>query len=78
MQKAVEAQDSDLQDVLAYVAFASDPVPRVDRAALAKEATFKSANDKQSAFVEFLLGQYVERGIDKLVSSRVKLLLELR
>jgi type I restriction enzyme R subunit len=78
MQKAVEAQDSDLFDVLAYVAFAVPPVPRLDRAEAAKAATLKSVSDKQGAFIEFLLAQYVDRGIDELASSRLKLLLELR
>lgn len=78
MQKAVEAQDSDLFDVLAYVAFAAPPVPRLDRAEAAKAATLKSVSDKQGAFIEFLLAQYVDRGIDELASSRLKLLLELR
>ncbi|GAB3732448.1 DEAD/DEAH box helicase family protein [Silanimonas algicola] len=78
MQKAVEAQDSDLFDVLAYVAFAAAPVPRLDRAEAAKAATLKSVSDKQGAFIEFLLAQYVDRGIDELASSRLKLLLELR
>ena len=78
MQKAVEAQDSDLFDVLAYVAFAAPPVPRLDRAEAAKAATLKSVSDKQGAFIEFLLAQYVDRGIDELASNRLKLLLELR
>jgi type I restriction enzyme R subunit len=78
MQKAVEAEDSDLYDVLAYVAFAASPITRLQRAVAAKLATFTFVTDKQAAFIEFLLSHYVDRGIDELGSSRLKLLLELR
>lgn len=36
MQKGIEAEQSDLFDVLAYVAYADDPMTREDRAAQAK------------------------------------------
>ena len=78
MQKAVEAQDSDLFDVLAYVAFALPPVTRVERADLAKAATRVAVGDKQRAFIEFILGQYVVQGIDELATSRLTLLLQLK
>ena len=37
MQKIIEAENSDLFDVLAYVAFAADPLTRADRAQYVKQ-----------------------------------------
>ena len=66
MQKAVDAADSDLFDLLAYVAFASHPLIREARAGIAKAATATRFTDKQQAFVEFVLAQYVHPGVDVL------------
>ena len=47
MQKVIEAENSDLFDVLAYVSFAAPPVSRAERAAAAKAATGAEFTDKQ-------------------------------
>jgi type I restriction enzyme R subunit len=60
MQKFIEAENSDLFDVLAYVAFAAAPVTRAERAQTAE------CNDKQQAFVDFVLGQYFQQGAHEL------------
>ncbi len=78
MQKVIEADNSDLFDVLAYVAFAAEPVSRADRAAAAKSATAAEVTDKQQAFVEFVLAQYVQQGVDELDSEKLSPLLKLR
>jgi hypothetical protein len=60
--KVIEAENSDLFDVLAYVAFAAEPVTRAERAAAgASAATAAEFTDKQQAFVDFVLAQYVSR-----------------
>lgn len=78
MQKVIEAENSDLFDVLAYVAFAADPVTRADRAAAASAATAAELPDKQQAFVDFVLAQYVKQGVDELDSEKLSPLLRLR
>ena len=78
MQKMIDADKSDLFDVLAYVAFAAPPVPRTDRAALARAATEGDFTDKQRAFVDFVLGQYVRQGVDELDPDKLAGLLKLR
>jgi type I restriction enzyme, R subunit len=78
MQKVVEADKSDLFDVLAYVAFAAPPVTREDRAARAKVATAAEFTDKQRAFVDFVLGQYVRQGVDELDPEKLAALLKLK
>ena len=78
MQKAIEAEKSDLFDVLAYVAFAAVPKSRVERAHNAKTATAAQFTDKQRAFVEFVLGQYVSQGVDELDAEKLSPLLKLK
>jgi len=78
MQKIIEAQDSDLFDVLAFVAFAASPETRVARAAHAKVAVQDKFSDKQQAFVDFVLAQYVKQGVDELDAEKLSPLLKLR
>ena len=78
MQKIIEAENSDLFDVLAYVAFAAEPVTRASRAAAAKAATVAEFTDKQQAFVDFVLAQYVNQGVDELEVEKLSPLLKLK
>ena len=66
MQKIIEAEHSDLFDVLAFVAFAAKPVTRADRAAVAHAAAVTEFTDKQQGFVAFVLSHYVKQGVDEL------------
>lgn len=79
MQKAIDAEDSDLFDVLAYVAWTRAPVPRSERARRAKAGindTYKS--NRHLAFVEFVLDHYVEEGVDELDMEKLTPLLRLK
>jgi type I restriction enzyme R subunit len=78
MQKAIDAQDSDLFDVLAYVAFACQPETREARAEAARAATALQFTDKQRSFVDFVLAQYVDQGVDELDREKLSPLLKLR
>jgi type I restriction enzyme R subunit len=78
MQKAIDAESCDLFDVLAYVAFASAPLSREERAAAARAATAHQFTDRQRAFIEFVLGQYIGQGVEELDDGRLKDLLKLR
>lgn len=78
MQKIIEAENSDLFDVLAYVAFAAQPVSRAERAAAAKAATVAEFTDKQRAFVDFVLAQYIKQGVEELDQDKLSPLLKLR
>jgi len=64
--------------VLAFVAFAAEPVTRADRAARAHAATAADYSDKQRAFVDFVLAQYVAQGVDELAQDKLSPLLRLR
>lgn len=78
MQKIIEAERCDLFDVLAYVAFASEPLSRDARAAAAKNASAREFTDKQQAFIDFVLAHYVKQGVDELDQEKLSPLLRLR
>ena len=78
MQKVIEAENCDLFDVLAYVAFALDPETRTQRADKARAEAHQHFNDKQQAFVDFVLAQYVKQGVDELDAEKLSPLLKLK
>ena len=57
MQQIIDAEKSDLFDVLAHVAYSLPPITREDRANRAKAAIKgnKQFTDKQQAFLDFVL-----------------------
>ena len=80
MQSIIEAEHSDLFDVLAYVAFAAEPLSRAERAAAAHSATASAAEltAPQQGFVDFVLAQYVKQGVDELDGEKLSALLKLK
>uniref|UniRef100_UPI00313B0BB1 type I restriction-modification enzyme R subunit C-terminal domain-containing protein n=1 Tax=Hydrogenophaga sp. OTU3427 TaxID=3043856 RepID=UPI00313B0BB1 len=78
MQRVIDAENSDLFDVLAYVAFAMPTLTRSDRAANAQALAGSQYGYKQQAFIEFVLGQYVSQGVDELGPEKLASLLRLR
>lgn len=78
LQQLIKAEDSDLFDVLAYVAFALQPVTREDRVLNSKAVILEGLNDKQQEFLEFVLSKYVEQGVDELDEEKLPILLNLK
>ena len=79
MQTCIEAENSDLFDVLAYVGYATDPMARTDRAQAARAAMADQfSNDKQRAFIDFVLSHYVSEGVEELAPEKLTPLLKLR
>ncbi|WP_026838199.1 EcoAI/FtnUII family type I restriction enzme subunit R [Gillisia sp. JM1] len=77
LRKLVHGEDSDLYDVLNYVAYHVDLVPRLVRAAKAK-IHFNEYNPKQQEFLNFVLDQYVKEGVDELDGDKLSPLLILK
>ncbi len=75
--KMVHGEDSDLFDVLAYVAYHRDIVPRLDRAERAK-IKLGNYNPSQQEFLNFVLEQYVREGVEELDDAKLPDLLELK
>ena len=78
MQKIIDAENSDIFDMLAFVAYAETPLSREARAERAKAALPGHFNDKQRAFLTFVLAHYVSAGVDELDESKLGPLLKLR
>jgi type I restriction enzyme R subunit len=78
MQGIIDAKNSDLFDVLAYVAFASVPKTREERANQAKPYVHNQYTDRQEAFIQFVLSKYVADGDSMLDPSVFGELLEAR
>jgi type I restriction enzyme, R subunit len=78
MQKVIDAENSDLFDVLAYVAFAAAPQSRRQRAEHARDLASGEFTDKQQAFIDFVLSQYVLQGVDELDQEKLSPLLRLK
>jgi type I restriction enzyme R subunit len=78
MQKIIDAEKSDLFDVLAYVAYALPTVTREERAGRAKVAIGTHFNSKQQAFLDFVLAHYVGVGVDELAQEKLTPLLRLK
>jgi len=78
MQKIINAEKSDLFDVLAHIAYALPPLTRDERAARAKLAIGEHFNSRQQAFLDFVLAQYVTVGVEELDQEKLSPLLKLR
>src|SRR5688572_4081560 len=78
MQKIINAEKSDLYDVLAHVAYALPPVTREERAARAKTAIITEFTSKQQVFLDFVLSHYVSEGVQELDQEKLTPLLKLK
>lgn len=76
-QKILNAENSDLYDVLAYIAFHSDILQRTDRAERAK-IQLANYDPKQQEFLNFVLSQYVKQGVEELDDTKISDLLILK
>jgi type I restriction enzyme R subunit len=76
-QKILNAENSDLYDVLAYIAFHLDILERTDRADRAK-IHLDNYVPKQQEFLNFVLSQYVKQGVDELDDTKIGDLLVLK
>ncbi len=78
MQTIISAEDSDLFDVLAHVAYALPPIPRELRAQQARLYIHSHFTNKQQLFIDFVLQHYVTTGVQELAQEKLAALLRLR
>ena len=74
----IDADKCDLFDVLAYVAFALQPITREERVSASKEQIFSRCDYKQQEFLDFVLAQYVKEGVGELATEKLPNLLTLK
>jgi type I restriction enzyme R subunit len=76
-QRILNAENSDLYDVLGYIAFHTDIIDRTARADRAK-IHLNDYDQKQQEFLNFVLSQYVKQGVDELDDTKLGDLLVLK
>jgi type I restriction enzyme R subunit len=76
LKKLIDAEKSDLYDVLEYV-FNGDikPITRFERATKAKPTILAFLNKKQQGFIEFVLNEYINSGVEELAQEKLSVLL---
>ena len=78
VRRMINAEKSDLYDVLAYIAFAQTPISREERVQTHRSRIFADYSEKQLQFLDFVLGQYVKEGVGELDQEKLPHLLELK
>jgi len=78
MQKIIDAEKSDLFDVLAHVAYAMPPLTREERAGKARTLITQHFNNKLQLFLDFVLAHYVIVGVEELDQAKLTPLLKLK
>src|SRR6202034_3580033 len=74
----IEAEKSDLFDVLAHVAYAMPPLTREVRADNARVYINSQFTTKQQGFIDFVLSHYVSVGVEELDQNKLTPLLRLK
>jgi type I restriction enzyme R subunit len=78
LQRLINAEKSDLFDVLEYVSFAVRPITREQRVEQARSRIFEGLDSKQAEFLEFVLSKYIETGVEELDQEKLPDLLLLK
>jgi type I restriction enzyme R subunit len=78
IRRAIQADNSDIFDVLAYVAFLSAPITRSERVETRRAQALEPYDAKLQAFLDFVLAQYVAAGVDELDQEKLGQLVSLR
>jgi len=77
IQTLINAENSDLFDVIEFIRFAAAPIPRNVRSQKSI-MTLENLTDSERDFIDFLADQYVARGVEELDEPRLELLLEAK
>lgn len=78
LQKMINAEKSDLFDVLAFFTFHKKVITRLDRVQSAERDIMSSLSDAEKEFIEFVLKRYIESGFEELNQDRLPQLLRLK
>ncbi len=78
LQKMIDAEQSDLFDVLSYISFLTKPITRIERVEKAKTKIFEGLDEQQKEFLEFVLAKYQDNGSEELDEEKLPVLLNLK
>lgn len=78
IQVMIDAADSDLFDVLEYIAFATPTVSRSERVESSRPRLVGVLTAQQMDFIDFVLGRYEATGVEELDLDKLPMLLQLK
>jgi type I restriction enzyme R subunit len=78
IRSVIDAEASDLFDVLAYVAYVRPPETREERVALRRASILDGLSEGQREFLDFVLSQYIAEGEDELDPAKLPGLLNVK
>ncbi|HET7222189.1 MAG TPA: type I restriction-modification enzyme R subunit C-terminal domain-containing protein, partial [Rhodanobacteraceae bacterium] len=78
MQRLIDAPDSDIFDVLAYVRFTLAPQTRAARVRNVESTSLSGYEREMRSFLEYVLDAYRRQGIDELAPSKLADFLRIR
>jgi type I restriction enzyme R subunit len=78
LQKMIDAEESDLFDVLNYVSFLTKPISRAERVEHTKAKIFEGLDEQHKEFLDFVLSKYQERGAEELDEEKLPVLLNMK
>lgn len=78
LRELINAENSDLFDVLQYIAFSNPAISRKERVDLAEDNIYNFINKDQVEFIRFVLNNYIQEGIDELDISNLSTIINAK
>jgi type I restriction enzyme R subunit len=78
LQELIEAENSDLFDVLEYIAYAKPPISRAARVESNQSNIYTLLDAPQREFVTYVLSNYVQQGVDELDIGKLSTILQAK
>lgn len=78
LQEIIDAKESDLLDVLEYIAYSIKPIKRLDRVEENRDSIYSNLNDNKKDFVNFLVDLYINAGVSQLSNNNIKDLINMK
>ena len=78
IKDAINAKDSDIYDVLVHIAYSRNMITREHRAEAGRRRIEVSYDDKIAGFLDFVLGHYIDTGVESLDRSQLPDYLKLK
>ena len=75
LQILIDAKDSDIFDVLEYIAYAKPPISRKVRVENNEEKIFNLLNEKERDFITYVIKNYIDFGVDELEIEKLSVAL---
>jgi type I restriction enzyme R subunit len=78
LARMINAENSDVYDVLAHIAYAAPTLTRAERASVHETKILSSHSEQMQEFLRFVLDQYVEEGVGELDGDKLPALIALK